>query len=105
MTANGIKTLVVVHGNRYLEVFSNERHSVKIVNVPNMTSIAGELETERLVNEMLPPMWRNVYEGLLVDRDAIRDITPAELMGWNFELSMVQTLKRHIESGASPCTI
>lgn len=90
------KTLIVIHGNRYLEVFSSERSQVKIVNVPNMTSIAGELETERLVLEMLPPMWRNVYEdGRLVDRDAIRDVTPAELMGWNFELSLVRTLNRH----------
>ena len=97
MTPQATKTLIVIHGDKYLEVFSNERSQVKIVNVPNMTSIAGELAIEELLSLRLPPYWAKVYtDGHLVDRDAIRDVTAADIMARDNNVALVRTMNRHI---------
>ena len=37
------QTLIVLHGNRYIEVFTTDCHSTKIIAVPFMASAAGEI--------------------------------------------------------------
>jgi hypothetical protein len=91
------KTLIVIHGNRYLEVFSNERSQVKIVNIPHMSSIAGELAIEELLTLRLPPYWAKVYsDGFLVDRDAIRDVSALDIAIRDNNVALIRTMNRHV---------
>lgn len=91
------KTLIVLHGNRYVEVFASDQHACKILQVPFMESAAGEILTEQLILERLPHSWKETYaECNLADRDSIRDISVVDLMQQHFDLSVVQTLNRHL---------
>lgn len=94
------QTLIVLHGNRYIDVYSNEQHSVKIVNVPDMISREGELLIEELLTLRLPQYWSKVYrDGHLIDRDAIRDIKPTDLQKRDYEVSLLRSFNR-IAAGA-----
>jgi hypothetical protein len=95
--ASNTKTLIIIHGDKYLEVYSSERSQVKIVNVPNMTSIAGELLTEELLSLRLPPYWAKVYsDGFLVDRDAIRDVSAVDILLRDNNVALIRTMNRHV---------
>ena len=94
------KTLIVLHGNRYVEVYSSERQSVKIVNVPFVQSAQGELLVEELLELRLPPVWSKVYrDGNLIDRDAIRDIKPTDIQKRDYDISVLKSFNR-IAAGA-----
>ena len=74
------QTLIVLHGNRYIEVFTTDCHSTKIIAVPFMESAAGEILIEEHILQSLQPSWRNVYsECNLSDRDAIKNYTVIDL--------------------------
>lgn len=94
--ASKTKTLIVVHGNKYVDVFSNEEHAVKIVNVPDMISMEGELLIEELLTLRLPQHWAKVYsDGFLVNRDAIRDVSVVDIARRDNDLALIRTLNRH----------
>lgn len=96
------KTLIVLHGNRYIEVYSSEQQSVKIVNVPDTISREGELLIEELLTLRLPQHWAKVYtDGLLVDRDAIRDIKPTDIQKRDYEVSLLRCFNRIADSAGS----
>lgn len=98
------QTLIVIHGNRYIEVYSNERHPVKIVNVPDMKSVEGELLIEELLQLRLVPYWAKVYtDGYLVDRDAIKDMTVLDIVKRDNDIALVKTMNRII--GAEQVTV
>ena len=89
------QTLIVLHGNRYVEVYSNERQAVKIVNVPFVYSTQGELLIEELLELRLPSVWSKVYrDGHLIDRDAIRDIKPTDIQKRDYEVSLLRSFNR-----------
>ena len=92
------QTLIVLHGNRFIEVYSSERQSVKIVNVPFVHSAQGELLIEELLELRLPPVWSKVYrDGNLIDRDAIRDIKPTDIQKRDYEVSLLRSFNRIAE--------
>ena len=94
------QTLIVLHGNRYFDVYSNERQAVKIVNVPFVHSAKGELLIEELLELRLPSVWSKVYrDGHLIDRDAIRDIKPTDIQKRDYEVSFLRSFNR-IADGA-----
>ncbi len=87
------RTLIVLHGNRYIEVFSSERHPVKIVNVPHMQSIEGDLLIEEMLQLRLTQYWAKVYtDGFLVDRDAIREVSVTDLFIRDNDIALVKTM-------------
>ena len=91
------KTLIVLHGNRYIDVYSSEQHAVKIVNVPDMISKEGELLIEELLTLRLPQYWSKVYvDGFLVNRDAIRDVSVVDIVRRDNDLALIRTLNRHV---------
>jgi hypothetical protein len=95
MATTSGKTLIVVHGNRYVEVFSNERRQCKIVNVPEFTTAEGELLIEELLTLRLPHHWSKVYrDGYLVDRDAIKPLTVCDLEKRDNDIALVKTMNR-----------
>ena len=100
------RTLIILHGNRYIEVFGDQRHPVKIVNVPDMRSIAGELLTEELFTLKLPPCWARVYsEGYLLERDVIRDVSVADLMARDNDLALIRCMNRISRNEVNLCTV
>lgn len=95
--ASKAATLIIVHGNKYIDVYSSERHPVKIVNVPDMVSKEGELLIEELLTLRLPPYWSKVYsDGFLVDRDAIKDVSVSDLMVRDNNIALIRTMNSHI---------
>lgn len=89
------QTLIVLHGNRYIEVYSSERQSTKIVNVPFVQSAKAELLIEELLELRLPHVWSKVYrDGNLIDRDAIRDIKPTDIQKRDYEVSLLRSFNR-----------
>ena len=89
------QTLIVLHGNRYIEVFTSDRHSTKIIAVPFMASAAGEILVEEHILQSLQPSWRNVYsECNLSDRDAIKDYTVIDLAIHKGNTALHKTLNR-----------
>ncbi len=103
------RILIVAYGTEYLEVFSDTRDaSVKIVNVPNFTSIKGELLIEELLTLRLPYTWSKVYrDGWLIDRDAIRDMQVDDICKRDEEIALIKTMNRIIESNmeVKPCRV
>ena len=94
-------TLIVLHGNRYIEVFASDRHPVKIVNVPDMRSIEGELQIEELLTLRLSPYWRQVYvDGILIDRDRIKNVSSADLSVREVDYAVHLTLDRILSDHA-----
>ena len=94
------KILIVAHGNEYVEVFSDSRDAtVKIVNVPAMHSIQGELLIEELLTLRLPYTWSEVYRnGFLIDRDAIKDISANDLVKRDNDLALIRTMNKIIST-------
>ena len=89
------QTLIVIHGSRYIEVFTSDRHSVKIIAVPFMESAQGEILIEEHILQSLPPNWQETYcEFNLSDRDSIRDITVLDLALHRFDMAVFSTLSR-----------
>lgn len=100
--ASQTKTLIVVHGNKYIDVYSNEEHAVKIVNVPDMISTEGALLIEELLTLRLPQYWSKVYsDGFLVNRDAIRDIKPTDIQKRDYEVSILRSFDRIADGAGS----
>ena len=93
------RTLIVLHGNRYIEVFGSDRHPVKIVNVPDMRSIAGEILIEELLTLRLSPFWSKVYrDGYLIDRDAIRNMSVSDLVVRDHDNDLLKAMNSVIGS-------
>jgi len=89
------QTLIVLHSNRYIEVFTSDRHSVKTIAVPFVESSAGEILVEEHILQSLQPSWRNVYsECNLSDRDAIKEFTVLDLALHRFDKDVFSTLTR-----------
>jgi hypothetical protein len=89
------QTLIVVHGNRYMEVFSNDRQAVKIVHVPFATTREGELLIEELLELRLPTFWSKIYrDGHLVDRDAIRDMKATDILKRDYDFAILRAFDR-----------
>ena len=90
-----IQTLIVVHGNRYIEVFTSDRHNVKILTVPYIASAAGEILIEEHILQSLPPNWKGTYaECNLSYRDAIKEFTVLDLALHRFDMDVFSTLAR-----------
>ena len=86
------QTLIVLHGNRYIEVFTTDCHSTKIIAVPFMASAAGEILVEEHILQSLQPSWRNVYsECNLSDRDAIKPTSVIDLMVKAYDIDVLTT--------------
>ncbi len=91
------QTLIVLHGNKYLEVFTSDRHAVKILAVPYADSAADESLTEEHILQSLPANWQETYcEYNLSDRDAIRDISVVDLAIHRADIALHHVLDRHI---------
>ena len=89
------QTLIVIHGNRYIEAFTSDRHSVKIVSVPFMESVDGEILIEEHILQSLPPNWQETYrEFNLSDRDIIKEFTVLDLALHRFDKDVFSTLTR-----------
>ena len=100
------RTLIILHGQRYIQVFGSDRHPVKIVNVPDMRSIKGELLIEELFTLKLPPCWARVYsEGYLLDRDIIREVSVADLMARDNNLALIRCMNRISRNEVNLCTV
>ena len=89
------QTLIVLYSNRYIEVFTSDRHSTKIIAVPFMASAAGEILIEEHILQSLPPNWRETYrEFNLSDRDVIKEFTVLDLALHRFDKDVFSTLTR-----------
>ena len=100
--ASQTKTLIVVHGNKYIDVYSNKEHAIKTVNVPDMISREGKLLFEELLTLRLPQHWSKIYSnGFLVIRDAIRDIKPADIQKRDYEVSILRSFNRIADGAGS----
>ena len=89
------QTLIVIHGSRYIEVFTSDRHQVRILQVPFAATAAGEILVEEHILQSLPPNWKDTYaEFNLSDRDAIRDFTVLDLALHRFDKDVFSTLTR-----------
>jgi len=101
------KILIIAHGNEYIEVFSDTRDvAIKIVNVPNSTSIKGELLIEELLTLRLPPVWAKVYQdGRHLDGDAIRDVSPVDIVKRDGDIALLRTMNKIITQNneVRPC--
>ena len=90
------QTLIVLYGNRYIEVFTSDRHSAKIIAVPFMESAAGEILIEKHILQSLPPNWQDTYaECNLSDRDAIKPTTVIDLMVKAYDIDVLTTFIKH----------
>ena len=90
------QTLIVLHGNRYIEVFASDRHPVKIIAVPFVTTPKDEILIEELILLNLPLNWLDVYsECNLSDRDAIKPIEVIDMALKNFDTDVLTTFKKH----------
>lgn len=100
------QTLIVIHGSRYIEVFTSDSHQVRILQVPFMESAAGEILIEEHILQSLPPNWQETYcEFNLSDRDSIRDISVVDVAIKQTDIALHQVLNRHIGSGAESATV
>ena len=100
------QTLIVLRGNRYIEVFTSDRHSAKIIAVPFMESAAGEILIEKHILQSLPPNWQDTYaECNLSDRDAIKEFTVLHLALHRFDKALHQTLNRLVGGNTESVTV
>ena len=90
------QTLIVLHGNRYIEVFGSDRHPVKIIAVPFAETPKDEILIEELILQRLPPSWQDTYaECNLSDRDAIKPVEVIDLAVKDFDIDVLNTFKKH----------
>jgi len=89
-------TLILVHGNRYVQAFGDDEGSrVRILNVPFFYGARCELMNEELIALQLEPHWSRVYrEGHLLNQDAIRDLRMEDVARRIDELDFLQILNR-----------
>lgn len=100
------QTLIVLHGNRYIEAFTSDRHRVKIIAVPFMESAAGEILIEEHILQSLPPNWQETYrEFNLSDRDVIKEFTVLDLAMHQNDKALHQTLNRLVGGNTEFVTV
>jgi hypothetical protein len=89
-------TLILVHGNRYVQAFGDDEGSrVRILNVPFFHGARCELMNEELIALQLEPHWSRVYrEGCLLNQDAIRDLRMEDVARRIEELDFLKILNR-----------
>ena len=74
--------LIVAHADRYLEAFSRDRTPIRIVQMPDVKGVEGELVAEKYLEQSLPKQFRDIYfPGYRRATHLIQPTKPSDIAG------------------------
>jgi hypothetical protein len=93
--------LVAIHSDGYIEVFGERDIDVRIVNVPAVGSVRGEILAEEFIELNLPPRHRAVYApGMIRAAKCGRKVTPQEIADVRTSLQLLRVMEPSNFAGA-----
>jgi hypothetical protein len=92
--------LIVLHGDGYVQAFSEKHIDVRIAVCPYMESPEGEILAEEFLELSLPWRYRELYwPGNLRAMGIACEARPSEIAYADWQLEMIQTLDRVANDG------
>lgn len=101
--------LVAIHSDGYIEVFGDRDIDVRIVNVPAVDSVRGEILAEEFIETNLPPRHRAIYApGKVRAAKLGRKVAPQEIAETKNNIALlrvIDTLSSISAGEATSCTL
>lgn len=96
-----VAVLVAIHADGFTEVFGERDIDVRIVNVPAVDSVRGEILAEEFIELNLPPRHRAIYApGNVRAAKCGRKVTPQEIAEVRENLRLIRLLEPSNYAGA-----